>query len=110
MLLLWLLIFFKTDIFKNIFQIPSECQSVWIQIRPYVLSRLSLQRLTADDADKESTNLKYLAEYSILLWVFNAMITDKYPDNLIECFWRSYVCKNYSLKNDLHVLEWHMLF
>ena len=38
MLFCHMLIFFKIDIFENVFQEHHQCQTVWIQIRPEILS------------------------------------------------------------------------
>ena len=48
----------SADLKKNLSQIPSKCQTVWIQIRPDVLSGpdrdpICLQRLSADDTSRQ---------------------------------------------------------
>ena len=45
-----LIFFFKINLFsKKISRIPSECKTVWIQIRPDILVPNCLQKLSADD-------------------------------------------------------------
>ena len=48
--------FSKTNFFKKILsELPSECQTVWIQIRPDILSNC-FQRLSADDTSRQRVN------------------------------------------------------
>ena len=76
--LLW--IFFRLTFFtKNLSGIPSECQTVWIQIRPNVLSGLIWVQ-TVCRCYQQMTKVATSGE-RVKYWKFN--VVSDYPDNVI---------------------------
>ena len=71
-------VFIQNQFFRKILSvIPSECQTVWIQIRPDILSGLIwvqtvLQRLSADNARRH--RVKELIFFFLKIGIFHFMI------------------------------------